>query len=175
VSALRGFVRKEVFHLLRDRQTLGILLLMPLIQVLLFGFAIRTEVDDIRLAVVDPAPDHATLALRARFDATGLFRTIAVLPGTTALDRLFERGDARQALVIDAGFAEHIARGEPARLLLITDATDPNTGSTMQAYALNVIQRYEQEARGPGAGGVRIEPRMRMRYNPTLESVNLRS
>lgn len=67
LHALGAFVVKELRHILRDRQTLIILLLIPLAQVVLFGFAIRTDVTDIRLAVVDPAPDDASLALRTRF------------------------------------------------------------------------------------------------------------
>ena len=180
-GAFRGFVRKEVYHILRDRQTLLILLVMPLIQVLLFGFAIRTEVDQIRIAVVDPAPDEATLALRGRLAATGLFATRAVLSGTAALGPLFERGAIRQAVVLERGFGERLARGEGAEVLLVTDATDPNTGSIMQAYASAVIQRFEQERRAdaPGGtgdrarGGIRIVPQTRMRFNPTLQSAFL--
>ena len=172
MSAFAGFVRKEVYHILRDRRTLAILFVMPLVQVLLFGFAIRTEIDRIRLAVVDPVPDHATLELRGRFAATGLFRTVAVLPSAGLLDPLFRSGEARQALVFEPGFAQSLARGEPARVLVATDASDPNTGSTMQAYALNVIRGYERELRA-GPGGVRIVAETRMRFNPTLESANL--
>ena len=76
LSPLRAFVIKEVRHILRDRQTLAILLLMPLVQVVLFGFALRSDVRDIRLAVVDPSPDHATLALRSRFTGAGRFRVV---------------------------------------------------------------------------------------------------
>jgi ABC-2 type transport system permease protein len=61
-GALGAFTTKEFRHILRDRQTLTILLLMPLVQVVLFGFALRSDVRDIRLAVVDPSPDNATLA-----------------------------------------------------------------------------------------------------------------
>lgn len=172
MSAFAGFVRKEVYHILRDRRTLAILFGMPLVQVLLFGFAIRTEIDRIRLAVVDPTPDYATLELRSRFAATGLFRMVAVLPAAARLDPLFRSGEARQALVFEPGFAERLARGEPARVLVATDASDPNTGSTMQAYALSVIRDYERELR-TGPGGVRIVAETRMRFNPTLESANL--
>lgn len=172
MSALRGLVRKEMYHLLRDRQTLAILVLMPLVQVLLFGFAIRTEVEDIKLAIVDPTPDYATLDLRNRFTAAGLFRVVSVASNPSRLDPLFERGAARQALVFENGFAGRLARGEPARVQLITDATDPNTGSIMQAYALNVIQDYERELQVTNHS-VRILPQVRMRFNPTLESVNL--
>jgi ABC-2 type transport system permease protein len=172
MSALRGFIRKEVYHLLRDRQTLAILLLLPLIQVVLFGFAIRTEVEDIKLAIVDPAPDAATLELRSRLTASRMFRIVTVLPNTKLLGPGFEAGDVKQAVVFEAGFDDRLGRGEPAHIALITDATDPNSGSIMQAYALNVIQRYEAERRG-APPGIRIVPETRMRFNPTLESVNL--
>jgi ABC-2 type transport system permease protein len=175
-SIFAAFVRKEVHHILRDRVTLAIILVLPLVQVLLFGAAIRTEVEHIRLAIVDPAPDDATLAVRARFAATPLFETVAVAASPAALPPLFERGAARLAVAFAPGFADALGRGEPARVLVITDATDPNTGSAMQAYALNVLQRYEQELREErGAAGrvVRIVPEVRMRFNPTLRSANL--
>jgi ABC-2 type transport system permease protein len=172
VSAFRGFVRKEAYHILRDRRTLVILLMMPLVQVLLFGYAVRTDVDDVRLAVVDPEPDYATLELRNRLAATGLFRIVAVLPTPGPLDGMFQRGAARQAVVFPPGFGERLARGEPARVQLLTDAADPNTGSTMQAYAAGVIDEYQRELQASGAG-VRIVPQVRMRFNPTLESAYL--
>ena len=174
MSAMRGFVVKELRHILRDRQTLLILLLLPLAQVLLFGFALRTDVRGVRLVVVDPRPDAETLALRGRFAAGGLFRVIGVEATTAALAPRFQRGEADQAVVFEPGFGEKLAHEGRAQVLLITDATDPNTGATMQAYATAVVQRYEQEmASRAGPRGVRIVPETRMRFNPTLESVNL--
>lgn len=177
MSAFGGFVRKEVYHVMRDRQTLAILLLMPLTQVVLYGFAIRTEVDHIPVAFVEPTTDYATTALRARFSAGDLYQPVGVFRTSGALHRLFQRGVARQAIVFENRFAERLARGEPAGVLIITDATDPNTGSIMQAYATSIIQRYEaglRDARpAPMGGGMRIVPEFRMRFNPTLESVNL--
>lgn len=172
MSALLGFMRKELHHILRDRQTLLILLLLPLAQVLLFGYALRTDVDDIRLAIVDPVPDPASLELRDRFAATGLFRIVAVVPATDQLAPLFRRGEVAQAIVFRPAFARSLERAEGARIQLITDATDPNTGSAMQAYASAVISEYERELR-EDRSGIRIVPRVRMRFNPTLESVNL--
>jgi ABC-2 type transport system permease protein len=170
-TPLRAFIRKEVWHILRDRQTLAILLLMPLVQVVLFGFALRSDVRDIRLAIVDPSPDHATLALRSRFPGTGRFRIVAEAPSADVLEPLFRRGRLDAALVIDPEFASNLDRGLPARLLLITDASDPNTGTTIQSYTRAVINDYQAElSAGPG---VHIVPQTRMRFNPTLESVNL--
>jgi ABC-2 type transport system permease protein len=171
-SAFLGLLRKEGYHILRDRRTLAVLILMPILQVVLFGYAIRTDVEHVRLAIVDPTPDHATLALRARFAATDLFRTVAVMRSPAGLEQMLARGDAQEAVVLEPGFADRIARGMPARVLVIADATEPNTGSAMQDYATAVVERYERELAATGRG-LRIVPEVRMRFNPTRESANL--
>ncbi len=180
MTALVGLMRKEVYHILRDRRTLIVIVALPIVQVILFGYAIRTDVDRVRLAVVDPSPDPATLALRARFDAAGLFRTVAVLPTADSLESLFRRGDAQAAVLFETQFAEHLGRGIPAQLLAVSDATEPNTGSIVQAYVAQVVTDYEQAVRaaggasaGTGSRAPAIVPTVRMRFNPTRESSNL--
>src|SRR5262245_23346860 len=171
-SALVGLLRKETYHILRDRRTLIVITLIPILQVIIFGYAIRTDVEHVRLAIVDPAPDYVTLGLRGRFGATDTFRIVAVVHSPTEVDRLFQRGDAQEALVFESGFAARLGQGLPARVQIIADATEPNTGSAVQAYALQVIQAYEQELQAT-YGGVRIVPQVRTRFNPTRESSNL--
>lgn len=172
VAALRAFVVKEIHHILRDRQTLTILLLMPLVQVVLFGFALRSDVRDIRVIFVDASPDAATLALRARFGATRQFDIVGVLATTRAVEPMFRRGAADLAVVFDQDFGARVARGEPAPLQLLLDASDPNTGMTVQSYARGVIAAQEADWTR-ARGGIRIVSETRMRFNPTLESVNL--
>ena len=166
--ALAGLLRKEVRHILRDRRTLAVITLMPIVQVIIFGYAIRTDVDHVRLAIVDPAPDAATLELRSRFAATDTFRVAATLPATRDLEPLFRRGLVQGAVVFEPGFADDLGRGIPANLLIVTDATEPNTGSVVQAYVLQVIQAYERELRSQvaprtpravGADAVQPDPR----------------
>ena len=170
IGALRAFLVKEAHHILRDRQTLTILLLLPLVQVVLFGFALRSDVRDIRIAFVDPTPDDATIALRNRFTATTRFRMVAAGASTEILEPLFQRGAADVALVFPSDFAARLRSPEPAPLLIATDASDPNTGTTMQAYTRAVIAAQESEwASAPPT----IAVDTRMRFNPTLESVNL--
>jgi ABC-2 type transport system permease protein len=170
-AALRAFVVKEMHHILRDRQTLTVLLLMPLVQVVLFGFALRSDVRNIRVAFVDPSPDYATMALRSRFAATSRFRVVMTSPTTARLEELFQRGAADLAIVFPPGFAGELRAGAPARLLIATDASDPNTGTTMQTYARAVIAAQEAEWAAGGAPAITVQTRMR--FNPTLESVNL--
>ncbi|HEX6179429.1 MAG TPA: ABC transporter permease [Thermoanaerobaculia bacterium] len=172
MKALLGLLRKETFHILRDKRTLTVLVLLPIVQVVIFGYAIRTDVDRVRLAIVDPSPDHVTLALRNRLPAARVFKVIAVLPNTNRLEELFQSGRAQAALVFESPFAERLGRSEPARVLVITDATEPNTGATIQSYIVNVIRTFQRHANLP-AGGVQIVPQARLRFNPTAESKNL--
>ena len=133
MSALKGLLQKEAFHILRDRRTLIVIIALPILQVVIFGYAIRTDVDHVRLAIVDPAPDPVTLAIRSRFGAARVFETVAVVPRIEMLEDLFRRGAAQGAVVFEAGFAERLARGLPAGLLIIADATEPNTGSIVSS------------------------------------------
>ena len=172
----------------RDRQTLTILLLMPLVQVLLFGFALRTDVREVRVAVVDPAPDAASLRLRASLAGSGRFRIVAVGSRLDDVEPLFRRDAADVAVVLPPDFATRLARGRPAAappdaagpdVLVVTDASNPNSGSTMQAYVLSALGDFER-ARGVPPGGpaararpVHIDLSARMRFNPTMASANL--
>jgi len=170
-GALRAFVVKELHHILRDRQTLTILLLMPLVQVVLFGFALRSDVRNIRLAVVDPSPNHESIALRDRFRGTGRFRVVMTAPTVGAVEPLFRRNQADVALVFPPDFGSQSADSSPSQLLMLVDASDPNTGTTMQAYTRAVITSYQNDQAPQRA--MRIVPDVRMRFNQTLESVNL--
>jgi drug efflux transport system permease protein len=172
VTALWGLLRKEVLHILRDRRTLTVLVLLPVVQVILFGYSIRTDVRDVRLVVIDPTPDATTWALRQRFEASGVFRLVAVLPSSAGLDPLFRTDTAQVAIEFEPRFAERIARGEVARLLVISDASDPNSGAARQSYVNAVVQQYQsEELRQPG--GIRIDIAARARFNPTQASANL--
>jgi ABC-2 type transport system permease protein len=172
MNALIGLLRKEVFHILRDRRTLAVLILLPIVQVVLFGYSIRTDVKDVRLAIADPTPDATTLALRARFAATGTFRTVAVVAGTSALEPLFQTDAAQVAVVFAPRFGETIARGDRAQLLVITDASEPNSGVVQENYVGAVVQSFAAQL-PPRRGDIRIETRIRSRFNPTRASANL--
>ncbi len=172
MRAFLGFVRKETLHLLRDRQTLAILLLFPVVQVLIFGFAVRTDVRDIAIAVVDPTPDVATQELRERIAASDRFHVASVSASTRDLDRQFREGSIRQALVLPTDVERRLGRGDSLQVQLITDGSDPNTGGIMQGYAGAVVDRWYRDA-VPVRAALRIDTQARMRYNPTLESAHL--
>ena len=175
MSPLIALLRKEAYHIRRDRRTLVVVLALPVVQVLLFGSAIRTDVDRVRLAIVDPAPDEATLELRNRFTATDTFRLVAVVPRASDLDPLFRTSQAQAGVVLPVGFAEDLAGRSTAPVQIIVDATDPNTGSLLRAYIEAVIRGYERERVGLKADTttIQIAATSRMRFNPTRESSNI--
>jgi len=201
VRSLLGLLRKEVQHIRRDPRTLAVVLLLPVVQVVLFGFAIRTDVDHVRLAIVDPAPDETTLAIRSRFTSAGVFEVKEILQRVEDLEPLFQSGDIQEAVVFEHDFAARVRDGD-AQLLIVTDGTEPNTASLLQAYAQAVVGGYaaEQRAASPGplrgtrpapapvgeidngdagvvlqsgSGAPMIHAQVRTRFNPTRESSNL--
>jgi ABC-2 type transport system permease protein len=133
---------------------------------------LRSDVKDVRLVIVDPAPDHATIAIRNRFAATSRFRIVATTAATDAIEPYFRRNQADLAIVFEPGFGGRLHDEVPARIQIAVDAADPNTGTTMQTFARAVIAAQEAEW-NRGDDAVRIDVVTRMRFNPTLESVNL--
>ena len=138
--------------------------LLPVVQVMIFGYAIRTDVNARPPRDRRPAPDPATLALRAalrrrrrlprRRRRARARRPRAALP---ARRRAGRRSSSSPASPTSS------ARGLPARLLLITDATEPNTGSAIQGYALAVIERYERDLQTSRRRPGRRDPHRRRR------------
>jgi len=171
-AALRAFMRKELRHLLRDRQTLTILLVLPLAQLLLFGYAVRTDIREVRVAVIAPTEDAAISALRSRLANSGRFALLAPVRDAAALEELFGAGAVDVGVIVAPGAGDLLASGRPVGIEVVTDASDPNTGTTMQNYTLAALRDW-QRSLGVVPGGVNIELRARMRFNPTLESVNL--
>jgi ABC-2 type transport system permease protein len=140
--------------------------------VLIFGFAVRTDVRDIAIAIVDPTPDVATTELRERIDASDRFHIAYVASSAQGLDLQFRHGTIRQALVLPTDVERRLGRGDSLPVQLLTDGSDPNTGGIMQGYATAIVQRWYRDAVPPG-GAILIDAQARMRYNPTLESSHL--
>ncbi len=172
IAALGAFIKKEIRHILRDRQTLIILLILPLAQLVVFGYAVRTDIHDVRIALIGEGTDPAVAALHARYTGNGRFRIVHEGLRADELHSAFARGEADVAVLLEPGLAGRLASGTPTRVLIVSDAADPNTGATMQNYAAGVITDWQEEI-GANQGLVKIDIERQMRFNPTLESVNL--
>lgn len=167
------FIQKEFYHIFRDRRTLLILFGMPVIQMILFGFAIRNEVNDVRIVIVDQANDYVTQEIKNKLLASPYFEAVDHLTSAAGVEQAFQRGRVKEAVLFEPNFAERLHRDGVAQVHVITDATDPNTANTILAYTSAILQDYQRQlATGP-PGGVRIIPEVRMRFNPELKSVFL--
>ena len=144
-----AFVRKEFFHIFRDRRTMLILLGMPIVQIILFGFAITTEVKNVRVAVLDPSNDVVTRQIIDRVDASEYFTVIHSLYSPEEADHFFRKGDIDMAIVFSEHFSDHLYTGE-AEVQIISDATDPNMATMQAGYAANIISMTGQEMLPPG-------------------------
>jgi len=168
VSPFAAFVVKETRHILRDRQTLAVLLLLPVVMVLLFGYAIRTDVEDVRVLVADASRDARSQDLTRALASTTALRLVGVVANAGAVEPALRAGEADVALVIGPDFARQLARGT-AEVLVVGDGVVPNYAATAQAYVRTVVSQWAAEGGGPPL----VRTSVRMRFNPTLASQNL--
>ena len=171
MSSFRGFVLKEFYHIFRDYRTLLILFGMPVIQLVLFGYAVRNEIQNIRVAFVDSANDHVSREIKNLVEASDYFEVVGQLRSEGDVRRAFERGEINEAILFEPQFGRRLAHTGSADIMIVTDATDPNTAQTMQSYTTAIIRDYQQTRLG--AGNLRIVTETRMRFNPELKSVTL--
>ena len=162
-----AFVKKEFRHILRDRRTLLILLGMPIAQILLFGFAITTEVKNTRVAVFDPTPSFETRRIIDRIDASSYFSVAERLTSPDQINDIFKYGRIGLVIVFSDRFGDDLLSGSgEAAIQLIADGTDPNQALMLTGYASGIIAACAQEFAGRHGGGMQIVPEVKMLYNP---------
>ncbi|MBX9188386.1 ABC transporter permease [Bacteroides sp. K03] len=164
-----AFVRKEFYHIFRDRRTMLILLGMPVVQIILFGFAISTEVKNVRVVVLDPSNDVMTRRIVDRIGASEYFRMERMIHSPEELETIFREGDADLAIVFSTRFADGIYTGD-SQIQLVADATDPNMATTRTNYAAGIIASVQQELMPPGVSVATIVPDVKLLYNPQMKS-----
>jgi len=156
-----AFVKKEFYHILRDKRTILILLVMPVVQIILFGFAISNEVKDTPFAVFAPVKDGDTQQITERLTASGFFVLVKELQNPDEIEKVFQKSEARLVVVFgDDG------------IQLIADATDANQANIVVNYASSIITQWRMENLQSAASQiniVRIIPEIKMLYNPQMK------
>lgn len=163
------FVQKEFYHVWRDKRTMLILFGMPIMQILIFGFALTNEVKNARIAVLDQAKDHTSRGIIDQLSASRYFDIGMYLEKPGDLERAFQGGTVKMAVVIPPSFAHDLQHGHQATVQLITDATDPNIATTLANYATGIIMDYQAGQPGAQTIPMSIKTEMRMLYNPQLK------
>lgn len=172
MKSFRGFVLKEFLHIFRDRRTAAILFGMPMLQLLLFGYAIRNEISEVKLGICDLSHDQATRAITSKLLSSGTFSAKRNLRSPEEIGPAFASGEMNEAVVFEPGFAARLQRDGFCDLQVITDGSDPNVSRIITGYTASVIQDYLGEQYAPfSASGVVPVPVML--FNPALRSVYL--
>ena len=164
-----AFVKKEFYHIFRDRRTMLILLGMPVVEIILFGFAISTEVKNVRLAVLDPSNDVVTRKIIDRLDASEYFTVTARFHSPQEMEAAFRKNKIDVAIVFGERFADGLYKGD-ARVQLIADATDPNMSTSQTNYAASIVSSVGQEMLPSNVSVSRLIPDIKLLYNPQMKS-----
>lgn len=179
-----SFVGKEFNHILRDTRTLMVLIVMPVVMIVLFGFALSTEIKDVKVAVYDPSRDAATSRLISQIDASEYFTVTAFLDGEDGVLDAFRSNSADIALVFEDNFYHRAVHDGDGRLQIIVDGSNTNIGSMAVFYVSSIVSSFQKELaqeaalNQSSAGGssvdsvspVTISTSTRMMYNPQMKS-----
>jgi len=162
------FVKKEFYHVLRDKRTLFILFGMPVVQILLFGFALTNEIKDSQILVVDHARDDASQAIITKLGASRYFKIRKEILSPTEIQDNFREGKIRATVVFPAQFNEELEHFNKAQMQVLADGSDPNTASLVTTYITSVVRDYQSDRTPLMNVPYQIVPEVRMLYNPQL-------
>ena len=185
LERVHELIRKEFIQVLRDSRLRRMILLAPLGQLLVFGYAVSTDVRHTRMCVLDHDRSSASRELVAAFTHSEYFRVVSRAERPVDLVRALERGDAVVGLEIPADFSERLGRGDPTTVQVLVDGTNSNTALVARGYAERIVLDYGLRGAMSGGAGVAasavsvaganlpapgIDLRERAWYNPGLKS-----
>lgn len=176
---LAAVARKEYLHILRDPRSLGMALVMPLVLLMLFGYALTLDVDHIPALVYDADGSPQSRDLIERFNGSRFFDIIGHVREYGAIERAIDADQVLMGLVIPADYSRHLLAGREADVQILLDGSDSNTANIALGYVQSVLALYGQEVRAEAqerktGQEIRtpVEARLRVWYNHTLESKN---
>lgn len=176
-TRLLAVARKEVLHIRRDSRSLIIVLIMPVVLVLLFGYGVNLDVKHLPVYVYDRDGSQQSQDLLKRFQASRYFEIVRVVDNYPAVVRAIDDGNAKMGIVIPWDFSQRLRAGQPVQVQALVDATDDNTANVLMGYAQAVTQSYSSELQMEWLGrrGQRIQSaplavETRTWYNENLES-----
>lgn len=172
MKQLITFLKKEFAHVLRDRKTLLILFGMPIVQILIFGFALTNEVKNARIMIVDHGKDLATQQIITRINASQYFDIEEAILSAHEIDAAFRKGTIQAAIVFPNSFRTAQLHQHTAQVQIITDASDPNLSTTLTNYLNAIIRDYQKELDAFSNASYVIDTQTRMLYNPQMKGAH---
>lgn len=168
---MKIFIIKEFLQIFRDKRSLIILFGIPIVQVLLFGFALKNEMRDVPIAILDKSNDEYSRQLIQKITSSDYFVLQENIASEKEIEAAFRKGIIKELIVIETDFAEKLEKENSAPIQLILDASNPNTASMINAYTTAILRDFEREINPVQESIPMLIPETQMRYNPKLESV----
>jgi ABC-2 type transport system permease protein len=173
-------LRKEFRSVFRDPRMRMVIFGLPVLQTLIFGYAVTLDVRHVRLVVLDRDQTPASRSLIARFTGSGHFDAVAWVQDERTAQQAIDRGEASAILQLNAGFGAKLGSGRPTPVQLIIDGSDSNTARFVLNYAETiagtfsraVVLEQAERRRGPGRPPASVDLRARAWFNADLESRN---
>ncbi|WP_321278833.1 ABC transporter permease [Marinifilum fragile] len=166
-----GFLKKEFYHIFRDKRSMLILFGMPIVQIMLFGYVINTDLKDVKMAVLDHSKDEYTTEMINKITSSGYFQLIDNLKSIDEADAVFRKGDVKLILVFEPDFGKKLIKDSKGSIQILTDASDPNMANLEVSYLQGILQNYNIEINKEKQMGTAIQAKSRMYFNSNLESV----
>jgi ABC-2 type transport system permease protein len=168
---MKGFIIKEFYHIFRDVRTMVILFGMPIVQVLIFGFAISTEIKNAEIAILDYSKDNVTLELSNKILSSEYFILSENLEDEAQIETVFKAGKVKEVIIFGHDFARKLEKEQDADIHIIADASDPNTANLLVNYTSGIIQNYMLDKLGGKGLPIEITTEYKMLFNPEIKSV----
>lgn len=171
---IRLLIWKEFLQLRRDRSMLPIIFIMPVLQLIMFGYVIGTDVRDLRTAIVDRDGTPESRLVVDSFVNSGYFLDIAHPVDEAGMQKLMDGNKAQVAIVIPEGFSDLVHEKRPAEIGIVVDGSDSKTASVASGYAQQVVaalsgKLYPNRLSSSALG---VDAQVRVLFNPTLRAVN---
>lgn len=172
MKEILAFIQKEFWHIFRDRRTTLIVLVMPVVQIVLFGFAISTEVHNAVVDVVGDMGDPVVQRIVGRIENNEYLDLGRILNSSSEVEERIRKGEAMAAVCFESGFDKALTTEGKASVAIISDGADPNTAQMVTSYVSGVIasEQLEISERTTGGGGATMRPNVQLMYNPAMNS-----
>ncbi len=144
---------------------------MPIAQILLFGFAITNEINNVDIAILDHSKDNTTEEIINKISISKYFTIKQILSAENEIETAFKKGKIKAVLNFEKDFSRNLIKEHQATVQIITDATDPNTANAITNYLNAILQNYQQSKNEGIEVKYQIIPQTRLVYNPELKSV----
>lgn len=168
---VKGFIIKEFYHIFRDFRSMIILFGMPIVQVLLFGFALTTEIKNAPIAIIDHSHDEVTRAITSKILSSGFFVLSENVQSEKDIENTFKHGRVKEVIVFESDFARKLQSEHSVSIQMIADASDPNVANMIVNYTSGIVMAYQQEYLKNTPTASVIDIQSQMLYNPALRSV----